>query len=143
MKLKHITESRGLLVYQRRDPQRVLQHPQIRSPLFKRSLGLRSNASEEDVLKAWKAANKVFEDYVSLLELANTDVLHQARKLELAQALLAANDLQPGMLAADPMMSTEQNTALREHKLQAVLGSGAFEDLEHYEHHEWQQGLSP
>lgn len=142
MKLKHLVESRGLLVYQRRYPQRLLAHPQIKSPIFKRSLGLRTTAKEEEVLQAWKANNKLFEDFVSLLELANTDVLQQARKIELAQALLAANELKPGLLAPDPLMSREQNTALRESNLEAALATGAFDDLSHYEHPEWTEGLT-
>ena len=132
MKLKYVVESRGLLIYQRRYPQRLLAHPQIKIPLCKRSLELRTTACEEDILRVWKTTNKQFEDYVSLLELSNLDQLEQARKIELAQALLVAHDLKPGMLAADPLLSREQNEALRDQSLEFVLHSGVFDQLSHY-----------
>jgi hypothetical protein len=143
MKLKHITESRGLLVYQRRFPQRLMSHPQLKGrPLYKRSLELRVGASEETILRAWKQANKQFEDYTALLELANTDILEQARKIELAEALLAANNLKPGMLAADATLSKEQSAALREHTLATVVDTDAFADLQQYDHPQWRGGLT-
>jgi integrase len=143
MKLKHLSESRGLLIYQRRYPQRLLAHPQIKTPLFKRSLELKADAPEEAILSAWKAANKLFVDYVTLLGLSNAQELEQARKIELARALLAANDLKPGLLAEDPMMSKEQNKALRGQQLDAVLETNVFEDLSHFHHPEWSDGLTP
>ena len=143
MKLKYLVESRGLLIYQRRYPQRLLAHPQIKTPLYKRSLELRTTACEEDILRVWKTTNKQFEDYVSLLELSNLDQLEQARKIELAQALLVAHDLKPGMLAADPLLSRQQNEALRDQSLEFVLHSGVFDQLSHYDHDEYTGGLSP
>lgn len=135
MKLKHITESRGLLVYQRRFPKRLMSHPQLKGrPLYKRSLELRVGASEEAILRAWKQANKQFEDYTALLELANTDTLEQAHKINLAEALLAANNLKPGMLAADATLSKEQNAALHEHMYAKVMDTDAFEELQHSHH---------
>lgn len=143
MKLKHLSESRSLLIYQRRFPQRLLKHPQVKGPIFKRSLGLHATAPEEEVLRVWKVINKSFEDFVGLLELGNTDILEQARKIELAEALLAANELTPGMLAPDPLMSREQNRALRDAAKEVALASGAFDELSNYEHPEWTNGLTP
>jgi integrase len=143
MKLKYLIISRGLYHYQRRYPQPLLRHPQVKGTVFKRSLELKKGASEEELLQAWKATNKAYKDFVSLLELANMDVIEQGRKIELANALLEANKLTPGMMAPDPLMSNEQNSVLIEAARELALSTGAFDDLSHYSNPEWAKGLTP
>jgi len=118
VKLKYLTVSKDLYLYQRRYPTELLSHPSIKTEVYKKSLGLRTDASEESVLAKWKEADKTFADYIELLSHANLGQLGQARKIELANALIKANDLEPGMLALDPMRSDVQDSALREDGVQ-------------------------
>jgi integrase len=143
LKLKYLVLSRGLYHYQRRYPQHLLRHPQIKGAVFKRSLEVNEGASEENVLRAWRETNKAYEDFVSLLQLANIDALEQSQKIELANALLEANKLKPGMLAPDPLLSKEQNSVLKEAALEQALSTGAFDDLSHFSHPEYVDGLTP
>jgi len=143
MKLKHLTISKGLYIYQRRFPTDLLQHPNVKTKLYKKSLKLNADASQESVLAAWKSIDKDFSDYIDLLRCANLDQLEQARKIELANALIRANDLKPGMLAPDPALSNVQNEALIANAHHYVSATGLFDDLEEYSHPESDKKLSP
>jgi len=143
MKLKYLTVSKGLYLYQRRYPTAILSHPSIKTKIYKKSLELNSEASKDLVLAAWKDADKTFSDYIELLSGANIEQLEQARKIELAYALIKANDLQPGMLSPDPRLSDIQKAALKEDAIDYVSNKGIFDELSHFDHPEFDHTLTP
>ena len=144
MKLRYLRSSRGLLMYQRRFPNKLKQHPRVRSnPLYQKSLELREGASEEAILRAWKSANTQFEQYIQSLELANWDILEQAQKIEIAKAHLDEHGLKRGQLAPNSHFSPEQNAAYRDAVMEENAFYKAFSDFLNYDHLECTDGLTP
>jgi len=115
MKLKYVTVSNGRnYLYQRRFPKRLLAHPQIKGPIYKRSMGVSVGSPDEDILAAHKFAHSTYENFVSVLALVNLDQLSQAEKIKKAQSLIDVAGLKAGMLADDPQLGPQQQQALRE-----------------------------
>lgn len=141
MKLRHLTLSKSLWIYQRRFPTDLLSHPQIKTPVFKKSLGLNADASDADKLAHWTSANSDFESYVELLRTNNVDQLTQAKKIEMAKALLARHKLEIGSLAVNPTLTELQNTVLTDYEKEKALESGAFDQLIRFDHPEGQKDV--
>jgi integrase len=142
MKLRYLTLSKSLWIYQRRFPTDLLSHPQIKSPIFKKSLGLNYGASDADKLAHWTGANSEFETYIELLRANNVDQLTQASKIEMAKALLARHKLEIGLLAVNPALTELQNAALTDYEKDKVLESGAFDELIRFDHPEGRKDVN-
>ena len=131
MKLKHIVISNGRnYLYQRRFPKRLLAHPQIKGPIYKRSLGIKVGVSDEELLAAHSHAHKSYEDFIKTLSLANSELLEQAEMIRLADSIVANNKLlKSGMLHRDPMLSDEQWDAVFAENMNNLEASGAVDSV--------------
>ena len=143
MKLKHTMVSRGQLFYQRRYPAKLLGHPQITKPLYRKALKVREDDLHEVKLRAWTQADKTFTAWVELLSLANADTLGQRRKQDMAQALVEVNGLEAGMLAPDPMLTEPQNRALRDAAYEMVEQTGVLDEMIRSVHPDASSDLTP
>jgi len=115
VKLKHIVISNGRnYLYQRRYPKALQGHPQIKQPIYRKSMGVSVGSPDEEILAAHKFAHSTYENFVSVLALVNLDQLSQAEKIKKAQSLIDAAGLKAGMLADDPQLGPQQQQALRE-----------------------------
>lgn len=129
-KISHLKNNNGSPYYQRRWPKAIQGHPQIKTTHYSKPIGYSGN-DEHELYKAWERQHKVFEDYVALLRLANQDAIDAKRELELAHALLEANNLKPGMLCPDnPLLTPEQNEAVVEAADYLITDTGIFDDRE-------------
>ena len=128
--LRHLKNNNGSWYYQRRWPRALEGHPQVKTAHF--SKALRVDGSDETALvEAWNHQHKVYEDFVTLLKLANADVINAKRELELANALLEAYELEPGMLCPDaPYATDQQKAALVENHHGYIDSTGIFNDRE-------------
>ncbi len=91
LSLKYLKSNNGSWYYQRRWPRALEDHPQIKTKQYSKPLGVSSDADESTLTAAWTRIHSVFEDYVSLLLLVNTDAISAKKEEKLANALLEAN----------------------------------------------------
>jgi integrase len=130
MKLKNIVISNGRnYLYQRRYPKALQGHPQIKQPIYRRSMGVTTSSADEEILAAHKYAHTNYENYVAVLALVNLDQLSQADKIKKAQSLIDVAGLKAGMLADDPNLGRQQQQALREDAWEHIEHTGIFPDL--------------
>lgn len=144
MKLKYVIISNGRnYLYQRRFPKRLLAHPQITQPIYKKAMGVKVGSSDEEILAAHSYAHKAYEDFVRVLFLANSELLEQAEMIRLADSIVASNKLlKAGMLHRDPMLSEEQWKAVFEENMNNLEASGAVDSVL-YRHREQAAGDGP
>jgi integrase len=130
MKLKNIVISNGRnYLYQRRYPKALQGHPQIKQPIYRRSMGVTTSSADEEILAAHKYAHTNYENYIAVLALVNLDQLSQADKIKKAQSLIDVAGLKAGMLADDPNLGRQQQQALREDAWEHIEHTGIFPDL--------------
>lgn len=128
--MKHLKNNNGSWYYQRRWPKALLGHPQVKTCHYSRPLGV-EGVDETQLAAAWQHQHRICEDYIGLLLLANKDAIDAKREIEMALALLEANNLKPGMLhPTNPLRTDEQNAAVVEAAEYIVDESGLFYDRE-------------
>ena len=135
LRMKYLAYIKGLPYYQRRYPTRLIGHPSLKSAIFKRPL----HVDKDDLVaiaKAVEAMTKVYEDYVSLLESANSDILADVDLERKAQALLKARGWSEGVMSID-------DPYLNDNAIEYFLDSGEFDDLFEYTKHPELQAKSP
>jgi integrase len=135
LRMKYLTYIKGLPYYQRRYPTRLKGHPSLRSATFKRPL----HVDKDDLVaiaKAVEAMTKMYEDYISLLESANSDILADVDLERKAQALLRARGWSEGVMSID-------DPYLNDNATEYFLDSGEFDDLFEYTKHPELQAKSP
>lgn len=130
LSLKYLKNNNGSWYYQRRWPRVLADHPQIKTKLYSKPLGVPSNADESSLTAAWTRIHSVFEDYVSLLLLVNTDAISAKKEERLANALLEANGLKSGIFCPSPLLTDQQNNALINDAHHHVDSLGLFDDRE-------------
>ena len=112
LSLRYLKDNNGIWYYQRRWPRALEDHPQIKTKQYSKSLGVSFDADETTITAAWTRIHNVFEDYVSLLLLANKDAISAKKEEKLAIALLEANGLQAGIFSPSPLLTDQQNDVL-------------------------------
>lgn len=137
MKLKNtVISNKRFYLYQRRYPKRLQSHPQIKTAIYRKSMGVTTSSSHEEILAAHKYAHAAYEDFIKVLSLANTDLLDQAEMIRLADSIVANNSLlKAGMLHRDPMLSQEQWDAAFEESMNNLEASEAVNSIL-YKHRE-------
>lgn len=127
LSMKYLVYVKGLPYYQRRYPTRLRGHPSLTSAQFKRPLHVPAS-DPATIARAVEDMTKVYEDYISLLETANTDVLTQIELERKANSLLKAKGWQDGLLSIDDIYLKDQAT-------EYFLDSREFDDLFEYSKH--------
>lgn len=135
LRMKYLTFIKGLPYYQRRYPTRLREHPSLKSLVFKRPLHVDAN-DPAAIATAVESMSEVFEDYISLLETANTDVLAEIDLERKAQALIKARGWSEGVMGID-------DPYLTDNAIDYFLDSGEFDDLLEYSKHPELQAKSP
>jgi len=130
LSLKYLKNNNGSWYYQRRWPRALEDHPQIKTKQYSKPLGVSPYADESTLTAAWTRIHSVFEDYVSLLLLVNTDAISAKREEKLANALLEANGLKAGIFSPSPLLTDQQNDALISDAHHHVDSLGLFDDRE-------------
>ena len=110
--LKYTINSRGRLLYRRRYPIRLRGHPQLKGDFFTRSLGVRSDASDQEQLSAWQQIHEDYECFIEGLTAINEDLIEDADIVRRARATLRVHGLKPGLLSPRPRLSPEANQVI-------------------------------
>ena len=119
--VKHLTTIKGLPYFQRRIPQRLLQHPAVKSTHYKVRLPV-DPTDEIALLSALNRANEAFTVYVETLTNANLEALSDLDLERRAVLYLEANGFEPGLAATrDPKLKD----LVQDH----AWHSGAFDEL--------------
>lgn len=128
--VKHLTTIKGLPYFQRRIPQRLLQHPAVKSTHYKVRLPV-DPTDEIALLSAINRANEVFTVYVDTLTNANLEALSEQDLQRRAAFYLEASGFEPGLAATRDL---RLNDLVQDH----AWHSGAFEELSDYDADETQ-----
>ena len=143
MKLKHTQISKGSILYHRRYPTKLKGHPQCSSGYYTKAMGVKVTDTKAVQLAAWDTANRVYEDYVRVLGLTNTDALAATESLRLAGAVLKAKGLVEGSLADNPLLTTLQNRLAKQIVMDEVQASGVLDAIMEADPETEQEVLTP
>jgi len=128
--MKYLIRQRNNLPYfQRKWPKDLLQHPSIKSSLYKVALKVDPN-NEEAILRAIKETNKAFDDYCEMLRNANITLLDDLDRERRARQLLKINGFEEGAAATSDEMLNDAVIDRAEHH-------DAFNDLWNYRNKMW------
>jgi len=129
-RMRYLKNNNGSWYYQRRWPTKLKGHPQLKTHHYSRPLGV-DGSDEAELAKAWQHQHQLYENFISLLLLANTDAINAKKELEMARAFLDVNGLKPGLLhPGNPLLTDEENSAVVEAGEHYVDSLGIFSDRE-------------
>lgn len=87
--IKYLTQNNGYWQYERRVPKAVLSHPYWGSKkAWRRSLGLKVNASVKEVISAWEVLHKTFEKSLCNIKEKNFHILDRPERRQRAEVHL-------------------------------------------------------